>query len=476
MLFNSLAFLIFLPIVLAIYYALPRRGQNVFLLLASYFFYGWWDWRFCSLLFISTIIDYFCGLAMENSEDPKHRKRVLTVSLCANLGILGFFKYFNFFTESAAELLGKLGMQASPFLLDIALPVGISFYTFQTLSYTLDIYRRQMKPTRDFLSFALFVSYFPQLVAGPIERALRLLPQIEAKRHVTGYHILSGFWLILLGYFKKVAIADAVAPFVNNVYNDPGSAGGAALLGATYLFALQIYGDFSGYSDIARGTSRLMGIELMVNFRQPYLAKNPSELWRRWHISLSSFLRDYLYIPLGGNRKGEGRTYVNLMTTMLLGGLWHGAAWTFVVWGGLHGLYLAAHRALTGSQPGSRRVNFALGHGLGERLLGVGKMLLMFNLVCLTWIFFRGNSLADSITITTHIFTDFLGGDMTNLFRFAIFGTLMLLLDVAQEGLRTDEPAPVFLPAPVAGVLAALLFAALFIFGGTGSAFIYFQF
>ncbi len=385
MLFNSLEFLVFLPVVLGLYYSLKPRAQNVMLVAASYFFYGWWDWRFCGLLAVSTVVDYACGLGI--GAQPGRKKAWVTASVVVNLGILGFFKYFNFFIDSAGALLARAGLEANLPVLRIILPVGISFYTFQTMAYTLDVYRGRLVPTRNFVDFALYVSYFPQLVAGPIERATNLLGQLARPRVVTREKIETGCFLILLGLFRKVAIADGVAPTVNAIFADPGSQTWAALVQGMWLFAIQIYGDFCGYSDIARGTSRLLGIELMENFNQPYLSRNITEFWRRWHISLSTWLRDYLYIPLGGNRRGTAMTYRNLMLTMLLGGLWHGARWTFVAWGAIHGVALAAHKYRL--ERGGRGPVAAGGRWT---LRDIGAALATFHLVMLAWIFFRASS------------------------------------------------------------------------------------
>ncbi len=315
-------------------------------LVASYVFYGYWDWRFCSLLLISTVVDFFVGRAIARVRRSARRKRLLWVSCVVNLGILGFFKYFNFFVDSVQEVAAGLGLSVDFLHLNIILPVGISFYTFQTMSYTIDIYRRKLEPTHSLVDFALFVAFFPQLVAGPIERARNLLPQIAVMGRPTRTQVADGLVLLTVGYFKKVLIGDACGRIVDHIFGQPDLYRSPELLAGLILFSIQIYADFSGYSDIARGLAKLLGIELMKNFEQPYLSANITEFWRRWHISLSSWLRDYLYISLGGNRRGNARTYLNLMTTMLLGGLWHGAAWTFVVWGGLHGLYLAVHKML----------------------------------------------------------------------------------------------------------------------------------
>ncbi|MBO7681075.1 MAG: MBOAT family protein, partial [Thermoguttaceae bacterium] len=355
MLFNSFTFPVFLLIVLSLYYCLARRWQNLLLLLSSYLFYAWWDWRFVALLLYVTFVNYLAGLKIAEAR-PKsggegdalvhspREKFWLWTAVAISLGLLGFFKYFNFFADSLVHLLNVLGFGATPFALRILLPVGISFFTFQALAYTIDIYRGKETVQRNFPLFALYISFFPQLVAGPIERSTRLIPQLKKRRVVTKEMIASASQLILVGYFKKIFLADGVAPVVNSIFEKPDGLCGLALLMGAYLLALQIYGDFSGYTDIARGVARLFGIELCLNFRQPYFASNITDFWRRWHISLSTWLRDYLYIPLGGNRKGKGRTYRNLMLTMLLGGLWHGANWTFVAWGGLHGLFLMAHK------------------------------------------------------------------------------------------------------------------------------------
>lgn len=393
MLFNSLAFLAFMAVVLAVYPRLRFRGQNLFLLAASYYFYGSWDWRFTSLLALSTAIDFVAGKKIHFSTDPGSRKRYLLLSVVANLGILGVFKYFNFFAGSLATLLDGMGFHSNLPILRVVLPVGISFYTFQTMSYTIDIYRRRMPATSNFIDFALYVSFFPQLVAGPIERAKVLLPQVAAPRIVTRPMVISGLNLILMGYFKKVAIADTLAPLVEQMFSNPGAHNSGELLSGVYAFAFQVYGDFSGYTDIARGVSRLLGFELMENFNAPYLSRSITEFWRRWHISLSTWLRDYLYIALGGNRKGGFRTYVNLFLTMLLAGLWHGAAWTFVAFGALHGLYLTVERLrLRGRDLDISWPRSALGW-----VRNLGAILLTFHLHCISLVLFRSPSVASAI-------------------------------------------------------------------------------
>jgi len=384
LLFNSLEFGVFFLAVLLVYYRLSHRGQNLFLLLASYLFYGWWDWRFLGLIALSTVVDYACSLAMTHPRTRRWAGRWLTVSVVFNLGILAVFKYFDFFASSLRDMAGTVGLELSPVMLSIILPVGISFYTFQTMSYTIDVYRGQLKPTRRFLDFALFVSFFPQLVAGPIERATHLLPQITGPRPFELERFYRGGFLILWGLFKKVVIADNLAPVVDAAYADPSSLDAWTALFAVYCFAWQIYCDFSGYTDIARGTAAMLGIDLRLNFNLPYFATNPSDFWKRWHISLSSWLRDYLYIPLGGNRLGSFKTYRNLMLTMVLGGLWHGAGWPFVVWGLFHGTLLCGHKALGATTVGRQLA----------RLPGVVKMVLFFHLVCVSWLLFRADSMA----------------------------------------------------------------------------------
>jgi D-alanyl-lipoteichoic acid acyltransferase DltB (MBOAT superfamily) len=399
MLFNSLDFFVFFAIVYLAYLCLPHRGQNRMLLVASYVFYGWWDWRFLSLIFISTLVDYTAGLRLHAASDPRKRRLWLLASLVCNLGLLGFFKYYDFFADSLEASLGALGFDARVLHLHLVLPVGISFYTFQTLSYTIDIYRERLRPTRNFLDFALFVSFFPQLVAGPIERAVSLMPQITQPRRLTPEQFRDGVYLVFWGLFKKVVIADHCALIVNEVFGHHGGHGGAEMLIAVYAFAFQIYGDFSGYTDIARGVSKLMGFELMLNFNLPYFSSNPSEFWRRWHISLSSWLRDYLYISLGGNRAGRFATYRNLMLTMVLGGLWHGASWTMVLWGFYHGLLLVVHRAYTGWRPPRAEQPSTAGRAL--------RILAFFQLTCLGWLIFRARSVGQVL--------DFLHGIATGL-------------------------------------------------------------
>jgi len=382
MFFNSWQFIVFFAVVYTTYVLLRRpKWQNLLLLVASYYFYAAWDWRFLGLILLSTVVDYFAGLRIVHAESYGAKRRWVTLSIATNLGILGFFKYFNFFADNLAALLASVGMNPDTLRLDIVLPVGISFYTFQTMSYTIDIYRDRLRPTRNFLDFALFVAFFPQLVAGPIERARALLPQIQRPRIITREALHSGAWLIYWGLWKKIVVADNLAFLVDPVFDGSAHATAAQAYLGVFAFAFQIYCDFSGYSDVARGIARVMGFELMRNFDLPYFAVNPSDFWRRWHISLSTWLRDYLYIPLGGNMGGTARMYRNLFLTMLLGGLWHGAAWNYVWWGIYHGLLLIAFRVAAG---GTRKVPVG-----AMKMVTMVRVFVMFQLTLFGWLLFR---------------------------------------------------------------------------------------
>lgn len=470
MTFNSIPFAVFLAVVLGLYWAMSHRWQNRLLLVASYFFYGTWDYRFLSLIFITTAIDFWAGSELMATDDETRRKRLLFVSMTANIGMLAVFKYFGFFVDSAIEFLNWFGLEPNPPLLEILLPIGISFYTFQSMSYTIDVYRRRMEASKDFFNFATFVAYFPHLVAGPIQVAKWLLPQIENPRTKPDREkIRSALFLILLGLFKKVAIGDAVASIADKAFASSGTAGSATLALGAVAFALQIYGDFAGYSDIARGTSRLFGIELTRNFEQPYLSRSITEFWRTWHISLSTWLHDYLYIPLGGNKSGPSRTYRNLMMTMLLGGLWHGASWTFVVWGGLHGLFLSIHRAAGGYVP--------RGQLPALRARDIPRIVGTFSLVCLLWVFFR------SMTLTGAL--DYLGGlfslrsgpvDPNDVLLLGISILFVVALDIAQR-VSGEHAVVIHWPAVARGASYAILLAWIVMWsGGEAKPFIYFQF
>ncbi len=476
MLFNSWSFILFFVIVAAVYHASRWRMQNVLLLLASYAFYSFWDWRFTALLAGSTLVDYFVALRIQATENPRTRKQLMAVSVCVNLGALGFFKYFDFFVESAVAALDTLGVGANAPLLNVVLPVGISFYTFQTLAYTIDVYRKAQEPERDFITYALYVSYFPQLVAGPIERAGNLLPQLKSPRTVTQDDWNTGAQLVLWGFVKKVAVADSLARFVDQGFSDPQAQSTPFLWLAMYCFAIQIYCDFSGYTDIARGISRMFGIRLMENFRQPYWSANITEFWRRWHISLSTWLRDYVYIPLGGNRHGERTRYRNLMITMLVGGLWHGAAWTFVLWGALHGLLLTAHRRLTGNRP----INEA---SHGSRVIMLLKIVFTFHVVAIIWVPFRADSWMGMIDFLIGLFIWNPGDGMQSLWATGIvdnlvfYGLIVAVLDLMCWSKNRELP----MTESHGWVLRGLAYGAglivlVFIRGGGGEPFIYFQF
>lgn len=398
MLFTKLIFFLFFAVVLVAYWSAPwHRARKVFLLAASYYFYAAWDVRFCSLIAISTLIDFWAGGQIHAAQSTARRRAFLIVSLCANLGLLGFFKYFNFFVESMSALFVELGFGASTSTLNIVLPVGISFFTFQSMSYTIDIYRGKLEPRRGWgglLDFALFVAFFPQLVAGPIVRATHFLPQLDAPRTPDRLRFRSGAGLFLIGFIKKVAVSDNIAPIVESVFADPGSFTAASQVLGAFLYGVQIYCDFAGYSDMAIGAAKMLGYDLTLNFDAPYSARNITDFWRRWHISLSTWLRDYLYISLGGSRCSAMRTRVNLMATMLLGGLWHGAAFNFVIWGGLHGIALIAHKAwmaLT-NRGGEERPPSLPGTILSRALT--------LYWVALAWVYFRAPGWVEALDMT----------------------------------------------------------------------------
>jgi len=470
--FATFEFAVFLACVYLPYLVLPHRQQNYFLLIASYVFYGWWDWRFLSLILFSTAVNYFVGIALQQTQEVKKRRGYLIIALVTSLGILAVFKYFGFFVNSMVDFLELFGFKPDLLILSIVLPVGISFYTFQTLSYTIDVYKKEIQPTRRFFDFALYVAFFPQLVAGPIERAKNLLPQVLSPRTLTYDQFSRGAFLILLGLFKKIVIADGVAGSVNAVYAMPDPTALDITL-ATYLFALQIYCDFSAYSDIARGIAKLLGFELMTNFNLPYFSVNPSEFWQRWHISLSTWLRDYLYIPLGGNRHGKLNTYRNLVITMLLGGLWHGAAWNFVLWGFYQGGILCVHRFFVGRK--TKTVSSSQVLGFFIYLL---KVVIFFQIVCYGWLLFRANSFEQIADFTAILLFNF---SLTQGISFslppivALLGIpILIMLEIYQYLSRTPNFYRKW-PLPLRSLLyASLLF---ILIAGTNNApsdFIYF--
>ncbi|MDX1772979.1 MBOAT family O-acyltransferase [Oceanihabitans sediminis] len=405
MLFNSFDFAIFFPVVFFLYWLVSKNliARNLLILVSSYVFYGWWDWRFLFLIAVSSLVDFIVGKQLYKTEEAKKRKGLLLVSLLVNLGFLVYFKYTNFFIETFIDSFRLFGKELEVSTLNIILPVGISFYTFQTLSYSIDIYRKQLKPTNDALSFFAFVSFFPQLVAGPIERASHLLPQFYKTYKFNYNQVKSGLLLMAFGLFKKMVIADRAALYVNEVYNNPGNYEGVETIIATVLFGFQIYCDFSGYSDIAIGAARTMGFDLMKNFDSPYLSKSITEFWRRWHISLSTWFRDYVYIPLGGSRNGKYRTYANLFIVFLVSGLWHGAAMTFVIWGAIHGLIIVLEKAT--SKPKDilfQKLNMNKAN-LSNKLVFI---FITFTIVCFAWVFFRANTFADAQLIVSGFFNN----------------------------------------------------------------------
>ncbi len=398
MLFNSIDFVIFLPLVFIIYWVVGSynlRLQNVFIILSSYIFYGWWDWRFLSLIFLSTIVDYSVGIGMRNNSDRRKKKFLLAISIVVNLSLLGFFKYYNFFLENFIDAFSFLGYGLGGSTLEIILPVGISFYTFQTLSYSIDIYRGKLEPTNDIIAFAAFVSFFPQLVAGPIERAKNLLPQITTKRYFVIKEGMDGIRLGLWGFFKKIVIADSLAPSVNHIFANYQELGSGILILGAVFFSFQIYCDFSGYSDIARGIAKLLGIDLMVNFNFPYFSRGIAEFWRKWHISLSTWFRDYLYIPLGGSRGTTFQSIRNVFVIFVVSGFWHGANWTFLIWGTIHAfLFVPSFISNTNRVylDDLRVANYFL-PALKEIVLIIKTYLL----VTIAWVFFRAPTVYEAM-------------------------------------------------------------------------------
>lgn len=463
--FNSFQFGLFFVVLYVCYLLSRHKWQNRLLLYGSYFFYAAWDYRFLALIWISTVINYVAALQISKNSKNVHAKRNwLWISIVCNLGILCFFKYFNFFIGSLTDLLSFFGGSSIELSLHIVLPVGISFYTFQTMSYMIDVYREILEPTTCLPDFALYVAFFPQLVAGPIERATRLLPQIQQSRSINHEHITTGFYLILFGLFEKVVVADNLAVIVDHIYDGKPTQGIDVLL-ATYCFALQILADFDGYSNIAKGLASLMGFQLMTNFNAPYFSETPSEFWSRWHISLSTWLRDYLYIPLGGNRFGRLKTMRNLTITMLLGGLWHGASWMFVLWGAYHGILLVIY------------------HSLERTVLAIPpffRKILLFHLVCAGWIFFRAQNTSQLYYLLSTLFTEFhlifQPETIVIVQKLLLYSSLLILYHYAQ--FRTGKRYPLYDLPIIPRVLSyTVMTYMIIIFGYNNSqSFIYFQF
>ncbi len=471
MLFNSWIFAAFFLVVYGLYLRFSFSLQNKLLLGASLLFYGVWSWKFLLLLLLTTAIDFMIGRKLGETAEDKPRRFLLALSILSNLTILGFFKYVNFFSGNLQGLLGMLHIPVSLPVLNVVLPVGISFYTFQAMSYTIDVYRRDLQPIKKFSDFVLFVCFFPQLVAGPIERATHLVPQILSPRTLTYEKFYEGFYLFFWGLFQKIVIADQLARLVEPVFSASQVESGAHVLLAVYAFSFQILCDFSGYSDMARGLGKMMGFDIMLNFNLPYFSKTPSEFWQRWHISLSQWLRDYLYIPLGGNRNGSFQTFRNLFLVMLLGGLWHGAAWNFVLWGAFHGMLLIVYKLF--EKPRSSAASSP------NSLISFFQTVFFFHLVCLGWLFFRAKSLPQIGMMLKSLFFNF---HFFELFQFPGWERMTVLIGLLmaaqilqfQKGdllaLRRIHPV-------LKWTVYALIFHLMLDFGsGAAQQFIYFQF
>lgn len=480
MLFNSIDFAIFLPIVFILYWFVTDKNlklQNFLIVAASYLFYGWWDWRFLSLILFSTIVDYTIGRQLRNEENQLKRKILLWTSILVNLGFLGFFKYYNFFLDNFITAFSFFGQDIQANSLNIILPVGISFYTFQTLSYTIDVYKRKLEPTKDFIAFSAFVSFFPQLVAGPIERATHLLPQFYTKRTFDYSKAVDGMRQILWGLFKKIVIADNCAEFANQIFNNSADMNGSTLVLGALFFTFQIYGDFSGYSDIAIGTSRLFGFDLMRNFNFPYFSRDIAEFWRRWHISLSTWFRDYLYIPLGGSRGGTWMKVRNTFIIFIVSGFWHGANWTFIVWGALNAIYFLPLLLTNNNRNNLETV--AQGK-LFPSIKEVSFMLLTFGLTVFAWIFFRAENIGHAISYISEILSPsifsipkFAGmrKALTTIILVAIF---VLVEWIGREGQYAIANLKIY--RPLRWFFYITIIITMFWLGGSEQAFIYFQF
>jgi D-alanyl-lipoteichoic acid acyltransferase DltB (MBOAT superfamily) len=478
MLFNSLSFAVFLPIVFVLYWALQKRAlqiQNILLLGASYYFYACWDWRFLFLLMFSTLLDFYTGIRMKDATNEKNKKTWFWASIIINLGFLGVFKYYNFFAENLQLSLQSMGWQVDFWTLQVILPVGISFYTFHGLSYVVDIYYNRIEPSRNFVNYAVFVSFFPLLVAGPIERATHLLPQIEKRRVFNYQQAVDGLRQILWGLFKKVVIADNCAFYANMIFNESGDQSGSTLLVGAFFFTIQIYGDFSGYSDIALGTARLFGIELLRNFNYPYFSRDIAEFWRRWHISLSSWFKDYLYIPLGGSKGGKWMQVRNTFIIFIVSGFWHGANWTFIAWGFLNALYFLP-LLLTNNNRNNLSIvaeNSSLPN-LKEWL----QMGVTFFLTMIAWIFFRSESITQALSICKEIFSTSLltMPSQRPLFMFLAIGLFILIEWIGRRNRYALETLLVQKHRVFRWGFYYALMISILLFAGKEQTFIYFQF
>ena len=483
MLFNSLEFFIFLPIVFILYWFVFKKHlktQNIILLIASYVFYGMWDWRFLSLILLSTIVDYFVGIKIDSITDKPLRKRWLWVSVFFNISLLGFFKYYNFFVDSWVDMVSFFGYEMqSTWTLKVILPVGISFYTFQTMSYSFDIYYKKLKPTKNFLSFAAFVSFFPQLVAGPIERASNLLSQILNKRTFSYEQSVSGLKLVLWGLFKKIVIADSLGPIVDDIFSNYTTYPASTLILGVTLFSFQVYGDFSGYSDIAIGTAKLFGIELMSNFKFPHFSRNVAEYWQRWHVSLSTWFRHYIYIPLGGSRGSKLKSVRNIIIIFLVSGFWHGANWTFIFWGAFHALvfipvFLMGRNTIYKDSVVGQNTLF-------PTLAEIGQVLLTFGIVTFSRIFFRSESITDAFGFIKQILFNFSYETYEHPmgYRMVDFYVLVVLFVFYEYLIRKDERSPFKFKSKVMRFLIyviIILGMLLFYDDSVDRSFIYFQF
>lgn len=478
MLFNSIDFVVFLPIVFILYWLIPKEKiklQNLLIVGASYFFYGWWDWRYLGLILLSTLVDYAVGVRLASTESRSSRKALLWISLLVNLGLLGFFKYYDFFLENFIASFSFFGAELNASSLNLILPVGISFYTFQTLSYTIDVYKGKLDPTHDFIAFSAFVSFFPQLVAGPIERATQLLPQFYQSRNFDYSKAVDGLRQILWGLFKKIVIADNCAELANLIFNNSDHYSGSTLVLGALFFSFQIYGDFSGYSDIAIGTARLFGFNLSRNFAFPYFSRDIAEFWRRWHISLSTWFRDYLYIPLGGSHGSTALKLRNTFLIFLVSGFWHGANWTFIIWGALNALYFLP---LLLGQRNRKHLDIVGSNGNPIKLKELFKILLTFGLTVLAWVFFRAENLEHAFHYILGIFSASLFS-LPEILPKTILLLLVLFLVIEWIG-REDQFAlqqfGLKWNKSLRYILYLSLIAALFWFGGKEQQFIYFQF
>ncbi len=479
MLFNSLDFAFFLPLVFILYWFVvkePLKLQNVLVLVSSYVFYGWWDPRFLLLIAFSTVVDYFIGLSLANSEQPRRRKLLLWTSILINIGLLGYFKYANFFIDNFVSAFASVGFQLHETSLQIILPVGISFYTFQTLSYTIDVYRKKLEPTRDFIAFAAFVSFFPQLVAGPIERATHLLPQFYKKRVFHYENAVNGLRQILWGFFKKLVIADNCAKYANLIFDNSQDYNGSTLAVGAFLFAFQIYGDFSGYSDIAIGSARLFGFDLKQNFAHPYFSRDIAEFWRRWHISLSTWFRDYVYIPLGGSRSTRFKTIRNVFIIFLVSGFWHGANWTFIVWGAVHALFFLP---LLLFQKNRRNLSVVAQDRFWPSLKDLLQMGITFTLTTLAWIFFRAENISEAIEIMGSVFSESIL-ETPQVLPLKVFGYIGLFMAIEWMGRRRKFAIEdlSFLSKPLRWLCYLVLIFMIYLLGRFSQEieFIYFQF